>query len=140
MLNVNYALGFSVYYHRDPRLSGTTTWNYWKLWNFAIEGITSFSKVPLQLAAPLGLIVSGLAFLYAIYLIIGTLVYGNPVKGYPSMMVTLLFLGGVQLIALGVIGEYLGRIYEETKGRPVYLVRSVAENRHFRNSDRHDPE
>ncbi len=118
----------AVYYHRDPRLSGTTTWNYWKLWNFAIEGITSFSKVPLQLAAHLGLLVSGLAFLYAIYLIIGTLVYGNPVKGYPSLMVTLLFLGGVQLIALGVIGEYLGRIYEETKGRPVYLVRSISDN------------
>ncbi|WP_312283887.1 glycosyltransferase family 2 protein [Candidatus Igneacidithiobacillus taiwanensis] len=112
-----------VHYHREPRLSGKTTWNYWKLWNFAIEGITSFSRVPLQLAAHLGLAVSILAFLYAAYLIIGTLVYGNPVKGYPSMMVTLLFLGGVQLIALGVIGEYLGRIYEETKGRPVYLIR-----------------
>jgi hypothetical protein len=73
------------------------------------------------------LLVSGLAFLYAIYLIIGTLVYGNPVKGYSSMMVTLLFLGGVQLIALGVIGEYLGRIYDEMKRRPIYLVRSIHE-------------
>lgn len=116
----------SVYYHREPRYAGKTTWNYWRLWNFAVEGITSFSQVPLQLAAHLGLFVSVLAFLYAVYLIIGTIVYGNPVKGYPSMMVTLLFLGGVQLIALGVIGEYLGRIYEETKGRPVYLVRSAS--------------
>ncbi len=125
-----------VHYHREPRLSGKTTWNYWKLWNFAIEGITSFSRVPLQLAAHLGLAVSILAFLYAVYLIIGTLVYGNPVKGYPSMMVTLLFLGGVQLIALGVIGEYLGRIYEETKGRPVYLIRNTT-TRSSQNDDKH---
>ena len=118
----------SVHYHREPRYAGKTKWNYWRLWNFAVEGITSFSQVPLQLAAHLGLIVSALAFLYAVYLVIGTLVYGNPVKGYPSMMATLLFLGGVQLIALGVIGEYLGRIYEETKGRPVYLVRGTPQN------------
>ncbi len=118
-----------VHYHREPRLSGKTTWNYWKLWNFAIEGITSFSRVPLQLAAHMGLAVSILAFFYAVYLIIETLVYGNPVKGYPSIMVTLLFLGGVQLIALGVIGEYLGRIYEETKGRPVYLIRNATTRR-----------
>jgi glycosyltransferase involved in cell wall biosynthesis len=117
-----------VHYHREPRYAGKTTWNYWRLWNFAVEGVTSFSQVPLQLAAHLGLFVSVLAFLYAVYLIIGTMVYGNPVRGYPSMMVTLLFLGGVQLIALGVIGEYLGRIYEETKGRPVYLVRSTSQN------------
>ena len=118
----------SVHYHREPRYAGKTKWNYWRLWNFAVEGITSFSQVPLQLAAHLGLIVSALAFLYAVYLVIGTIVYGNPVKGYPSMMATLLFLGGVQLIALGVIGEYLGRIYEETKGRPVYLVRGIPQN------------
>ncbi len=115
----------AVAYHRASRHTGKTTWNYWKLWNFAVEGITSFSQVPLQLAAYLGFLVSSLAFLYAIWLIISTLVYGNTVKGYPSMMVTLLFLGGVQLMALGVIGEYLGRIYEESKHRPVYLVRHV---------------
>jgi len=124
----------NVYYHREPRHAGTTKWNYWRLWNFAVEGITSFSQVPLQLAAHLGLIVSALAFIYAVYLIIGTLVYGNPVKGYPSMMVTVLFLGGVQLIALGVIGEYLGRIYEETKRRPVYLVRSTSQDSASRNN------
>ncbi|MGE4530828.1 MAG: glycosyltransferase family 2 protein [Acidithiobacillus sp.] len=114
-----------VYYRRAPRHAGKTTWNYWKLWNFAVEGITSFSQVPLQIAAYLGFIVSLLAFTYAIWLIISTLVYGNSVKGYPSMMVTLLFLGGVQLMALGVIGEYLGRIYEESKHRPVYLIRKI---------------
>ena len=115
----------NVYYHRAPRHAGKTTWNYWRLWNLAVEGVTSFSQVPLQLAAYLGFVVSLLAFLYAVWLIISTLVYGNPVKGYPSMMVTLLFLGGVQLMALGVIGEYLGRIYEESKQRPVYLVRQA---------------
>ncbi|MCK9189400.1 glycosyltransferase family 2 protein [Acidithiobacillus sp.] len=115
----------NVYYHRAPRHAGKTTWNYWRLWNLAVEGVTSFSQVPLQLAAYLGFVVSLLAFLYAVWLIIRTLVYGNPVKGYPSMMVTLLFLGGVQLMALGVIGEYLGRIYEESKQRPIYLVRQV---------------
>ncbi len=115
----------NIYYHRAPRHTGKTTWNYWRLWNFAVEGITSFSQVPLQLAAYLGVLVSLLAFLYAIWLVASTLVYGNPVKGYPSIMVTLLFLGGVQLMALGVIGEYLGRIYEESKQRPVYLIRQV---------------
>lgn len=115
----------NIYYHREPRHSGRTTWNYWQLWNFAVEGITSFSQVPLQLAAYLGFLVSLLAFLYAIWLIISTIAYGNPVKGYPSIMVTLLFLSGVQLMALGVIGEYLGRIYEESKQRPVYLVKQV---------------
>ncbi|PKY11200.1 glycosyltransferase [Acidithiobacillus marinus] len=126
----------NVYYHRAPRHSGKTTWNYWKLWNFAVEGITSFSQIPLQLAAYLGFVVSLLAFLYAIWLVISTLVYGNPVKGYPSMMVTLLFLGGVQLMALGVIGEYLGRIYEESKHRPIYLVRQTWE-RHSQSHDNH---
>ncbi|MHB8248861.1 MAG: glycosyltransferase family 2 protein [Acidithiobacillus sp.] len=118
----------SVYYHREPRYAGKTKWNYWRLWNFAVEGITSFSQVPLQLASHLGLFVSLLAFLYAVYLIIGTMIYGNFVKGYPSMMVALLFLGGVQLMALGVIGEYLGRLYEESKRRPVYLVRNTWTN------------
>lgn len=115
----------NIYYHREPRHSGKTTWSYWQLWNFAVEGITSFSQVPLQLAAYLGFLVSLLAFLYAIWLIISTIAYGNPVKGYPSIMVTLLFLSGVQLMALGVIGEYLGRIYEESKQRPVYLVKQA---------------
>ena len=80
----------NVYYHRKARHAGSTHWNYWRLWNFAVEGITSFSQAPLQLAAYLGFFVSLLAFLYAIWLVISTLVYGNPVKGYPSMMVTLL--------------------------------------------------
>ncbi len=112
-----------IYYHRQGRNAGETTWNYWKLWNFAIEGITSFSQAPLKFSSWMGFLVSGVAFLYGVFLIIRTLIEGSPVKGYPSLMVTLLFLGGVQLMALGVIGEYLGRIYEETKQRPIYLIR-----------------
>ena len=113
----------NVYYTREPRYSGKSKWGYWKLWNFAIEGITSFTQVPLQLASYLGLCVSAGAFFYGIYIIFKTLVLGNHVAGYPSMMVVILFLGGVQLVAMGVMGEYIGRIYEESKERPIYLVR-----------------
>ncbi|MCW8306323.1 glycosyltransferase family 2 protein [Acidiphilium sp. PA] len=115
----------TITYDRAPRHAGTTTWNYWKLWNFAIEGITSFSSAPLRLASYLGFGVSVLAFIYALITIFNKLVYGNPVKGYPSLLVAVLFLGGVQLLALGVLGEYLGRLYEESKQRPIYLVRAV---------------
>jgi Glycosyltransferases involved in cell wall biogenesis len=100
----------SVYYERAPRYAGKTKWNYFKLINLAIEGITSFSIAPLRLASLLGLFVSFVAFLYAMWIIIQKLVYGNPVKGYPSIMVAILFLGGVQLITIGIIGEYVGRI------------------------------
>lgn len=113
----------TISYQRDPRFSGKTKWNYWKLWNLAMEGITSFTQIPLQFVSYLGLFVSLSAFLYGMFLLLKTLIYGNSVKGYPSLMVTLLFLGGVQMMALGVIGEYLGRTYEESKQRPVYLIR-----------------
>lgn len=113
----------AVPYRRDPRFAGTTKWNYWKLWNLAIEGITSFTIFPLKLASYLGLVVACGAFIFGAFIIYRTLVYGDPVAGYPSLMVTVLFLGGVQLIALGVLGEYLGRIFDETKQRPLYLVR-----------------
>lgn len=113
----------SVYYERAPRYAGKTKWNYLKLLELAIEGITSFSIVPLRLASILGLLVSFLAFIYALWIIFQKIVYGNPVKGYPSLMVTLLFLGGVQLVTIGVIGEYIGRIYEEVKQRPLYVVK-----------------
>ncbi|MEM3886808.1 MAG: glycosyltransferase family 2 protein [Candidatus Methanomethylicia archaeon] len=115
----------SVYYERAPRNSGKTKWNYCKLIDLAIEGITSFSIAPLRLASFFGLLVSITAFLYAVYIIIAKLVFGNPVKGYPSIMVAILFLGGVQLITIGIIGEYIGRIYEEVKQRPLYIVKKV---------------
>ncbi len=112
-----------VHYERQARLAGNSKFNAWRLWNFALEGITSFSHIPLKMASYLGLLVSFFAFLYAIKIVVDTLVYGNPVKGYPSLMVAILFFSGVQLVALGIIGEYLGRLYEESKQRPVYLIR-----------------
>ncbi|WP_314590273.1 glycosyltransferase family 2 protein [Paenibacillus terrigena] len=115
----------SIYYQREPRFAGKTSFNYWKLWNFAIEGITSFSFVPLQIAMYLGFIISSLSLIYAGYLVVETLIAGNSVPGYPSIMVAVLFFGGVQLITLGIIGEYIGRIYNETKRRPLYIVREA---------------
>ncbi|MDW7710842.1 MAG: glycosyltransferase family 2 protein [Deferrisomatales bacterium] len=112
----------AVYYRRDPRVAGQTKWNYWRLWNFALEGITSFSIAPLKIATYVGLLTSVGAFLFAAFVIYKTLVYGDPVQGYPSLMVVILFLGGVQLMSLGMIGEYLGRMFNETKQRPLYLV------------------
>jgi len=113
----------SLKYQRDARLAGTTKWSYWRLIRLAIEGITSFSSAPLQLATWLGLFVAAFAFVYAMFRIVITLLYGNPVAGYPSLMVVVLFLGGVQLITLGIIGAYVGRIYQEVKRRPLYIVR-----------------
>ena len=113
----------AIFYDRPPRYQGQTKWNYWKLWNFAIDGITSFSMVPLKVWSYVGVLLSLFAFFYGSFLIIWTLVSGVDVPGYPSLMVTVLFLGGIQLISLGVIGEYLGRVYEEVKERPLYLVR-----------------
>lgn len=112
----------AVVYARDPRFAGETKWNYWKLWNFAIDGITSFSGAPLKVATYAGVGVAVLAFLFGLWIIAKALMFGDPVKGYPTIMVAVLFLGGVQLMALGVIGEYLGRLYLESKQRPLYLV------------------
>jgi glycosyltransferase involved in cell wall biosynthesis len=112
----------AVYYRRDPRFAGKTKWNYWKLWNFALEGITSFSIAPLKIATYVGLMTAFGAFAYAALIIYKTLAYGEPVRGYPSLMVVVLFLGGVQLIGIGMLGEYLGRMFNETKRRPLYLI------------------
>lgn len=114
----------AILYERAPRYAGTTRWNYWTLWNFAIEGVTSFTVVPLKMASYLGLAVSALAAIFILQLVVRTVLFGNSVAGYPSLMAVVLFLGGVQLLTLGVIGEYLGRIFNETKHRPLYLVES----------------
>jgi glycosyltransferase involved in cell wall biosynthesis len=111
-----------VRYDRAPRAAGTTKWNYWKLWNFSLEGITSFTVAPLKIATYVGLLTAIGAVLFLAQLIFRTLAYGNPVAGYPSLLAVVLFLGGVQMMMLGVIGEYLGRIFNETKGRPLYLA------------------
>jgi glycosyltransferase involved in cell wall biosynthesis len=113
----------AVLYGRDPRVAGVTKWNYWKLWNFALDGITSFSTAPLKVATYFGLLTAAFAFVYGVYMIARTLLLGNPVPGYPSLLVIILFLGGVQLVAIGVLGEYLGRMFDETKARPLYLLK-----------------
>lgn len=112
-----------VLYRRDTRFAGQTKWNYWRLWNLALEGITSFSIGPLKIATYLGCAVGLGAFTYAGAVIYKTLVYGDPVAGYPSLMVVILFIGGAQLIATGIIGEYLGRTFDETKQRPLYFLK-----------------
>jgi polyisoprenyl-phosphate glycosyltransferase len=121
-------VGFSqiaVLYDRDPRYAGETKWNYWSLWNFALEGITSFTITPLIFSTYLGFSVAFLAFMYGVFIVFKALVFGEIVRGYPTIMVTILFLGGVQLIVLGVMGEYIGRTFNESKRRPLYFVESV---------------
>ena len=111
-----------ILYDRDPRAAGETKWNYIKLVELAIDGITSFTTAPLRISTYAGIAVSFLAFIYLIYLVIRTIFLGVDLAGYPSMMAVILFLGGVQLLSLGIIGEYVGRIFNETKQRPLYLV------------------
>jgi glycosyltransferase involved in cell wall biosynthesis len=112
----------SVLYHRDRRFAGESKFRYWKLWNLAIEALTSFTTGPLKIASYLGLISAAAALLYAIWIVYKTLRFGDSVAGYPSVMVMSLLLGGIQLATLGIIGEYLGRVFNETKRRPLYLV------------------
>ena len=111
-----------VLYQRHPRHAGATKWNYWRLWNFALDGVTSFSTLPLKFASYLGFMFALCAFLFGIWIIAKTLLFGDPVPGYPSLMVVILFLGGVQLLFIGVLGEYLGRMFDETKQRPLYFI------------------
>jgi len=111
-----------IMYDRDPRAAGETKWNYLKLVELAIDGITSFTTAPLRISTYAGIIVSLFAFVYLIFLVVRTLFFGTDLAGYPSLMAAILFLGGVQLISLGIIGEYIGRIFNETKNRPLYLI------------------
>lgn len=106
----------------QPRAAGTTTWNYFALFNLAMKGMTSFTTAPLRLMTLLGITVSTGAIIYMIFTLVMALIYGDPVAGYPTLMVVMLFLGGTQLLALGIIGEYLGQIFHESKHRPIYLV------------------
>jgi glycosyltransferase involved in cell wall biosynthesis len=113
----------AVEYDRAEREVGTTKFNYWKLWTLAIDGITSASTVPLRVWSYLGGLIALFALFYAVFLMVRTMLFGVDVAGYPSMMVAILFLGGVQLLSLGILGEYVGRILVETKHRPIYIVR-----------------
>ena len=115
----------AVAYERDARGAGESKWNYWRLWNLALEGLTSATLVPLKVSSYIGLIIAVLAFATGLWIIFKTLAFGDPVQGWPSLMVVVLFLGGVQLVALGVIGEYLGRLFNEAKGRPLYFLNAV---------------
>jgi glycosyltransferase involved in cell wall biosynthesis len=118
-----------IEYDRDPRMAGETKWNYLKLINLAIDGITSFTTAPLRISSVLGILVSLCAFIYIIYLVVRTAFFGTDLAGYPSMMAVILFLGGVQLLSLGVIGEYIGRIFNESKNRPLYFIEEYHQGR-----------
>lgn len=109
-------------YDRDSRVAGQSKWNYFNLFNLAIEGITSFSNFPLRLSSFLGIIVAAFGFIYIVFLVLKTLIFDEPVRGYPTLLSVIIFLGGIQLLSLGVIGEYLGRIFDEVKNRPLYFV------------------
>lgn len=115
----------TIYFERNKRSGGVTKWSYWRLWNFALEGIVSFSTVPLKISSYLGLVTATISLLYAGFLVIRTMLFGDPVHGYPSLMTAVLFFGGVQLIFIGVIGEYIARVHDEVKGRPIYVIDSV---------------
>lgn len=123
-----------VEYARAERVAGDSKFNGWKLWNLALEGITSFSTFPLRMWTYIGLFVAGVAFLYGAWMIIDTIAFGNAVRGYPSLLVSVLFLGGIQLIGIGVLGEYIGRIYIEVKSRPRYVLKKMTK----RESDTND--
>ena len=113
-----------IFYQQRERQEGKSKWSFISLINLALNGIMSYTIAPLRIASILGLFISFIAFLYLIYIIVTTLIYGEPVQGYPTIMVTVLFLGGIQLIGLGIIGEYLGRVFNEVKGRPAYFINS----------------
>ena len=119
-------IGFNkkeIEFEQGDRVAGQTSWNYLGLFNLAIEGITSFTIAPLRLSTMIGIIISLIAFIYMCVIIAKTLIWGEDVQGFPTLMVVILFLGGVQLLSLGIIGEYLGRIFNETKNRPVYVIK-----------------
>ncbi len=120
----------AVRFQRHARFAGQTKWNYWKLWNFALEGFTSFTTAPLKVATYVGLTIAVGSLVYGVIVIFKTLVYGEVVKGYPSLIVVILFLGGAQLLTIGILGEYVGRMFDETKARPLYLVQD-----HYRRTD-----
>ncbi|GHU11435.1 glycosyl transferase [Alphaproteobacteria bacterium] len=117
----------TVEYKRPPREVGKSKWNYWKLWNYAIDGLTSFSTFPLKIWTYIGILVTLASFAGGLWILLRTLYYGIDWPGYASLMIVMLFLGGTQMISLGLIGEYVGRIYMESKQRPIYIVKDIIE-------------
>lgn len=125
-------IGYSqkeVTYTREPRHSGHTKWNYWRLWNFALEGITSFTTTPLKISTYVGIVSAIFALIFGTYIVSKKIIFGDPVAGFPALIAVVTFLGGIQLVVLGIIGEYLGRIFDETKQRPLYFI-----NEHIRSA------
>lgn len=125
-------IGFNkkeVLFDRGDRVSGRSSWNFMSLFRLAVEGITSFTTFPLRISTFIGVMVSLLSFIFMIYVLVKALVWGDPVQGYPTMMVVILFLGGIQLLSLGILGEYVGRIFNESKKRPTYIVRDFNGNK-----------
>lgn len=125
-----------IFYEQKEREVGETKWSFMSLLSLAVNGIMSYTIAPLRMSMILGLLVSLVAFVYLIYILVTTLLFGDPVAGYPTIMVTMLFLGGVQLLSLGVIGEYLGKVFNETKGRPGYFVNSYNGSKVFEKSNK----
>lgn len=119
-----------VTYERDERYAGSTKWSFWNLVNLAFEGLTSFSVLPLRLASMIGVLSAFMALVFGVVIILKKFIYGDPVAGYPSLVVLITFIGGIQLLALGVIGEYLGRVFNETKNRPLYLIKDKFPSRY----------
>lgn len=117
----------TIEYVREPRQRGRTKFDTWRLWNLALEGITSFSSAPLRVWTYLGFIVAVISFILALKVILRTLIYGIELPGYASLMTVVLFLGGIQLVGIGVLGEYLGRVFSEAKARPLYIVQRAYE-------------
>ncbi|PIF21356.1 glycosyltransferase family 2 protein [Candidatus Pantoea floridensis] len=114
-----------VEYNVEPRQHGKTSFNTWKLWNFALEAITSFSTIPLRIWSYIGVIISIFSMVYAVFLVVKTMFFGNPTPGYASLMVAILFFSGVQLIGIGILGEYIARISNEVRNRPIYIIKDI---------------
>ena len=111
-----------ITFDRGDRVAGQSNWNFWSLFNLAIEGITSFTTAPLRFASISGFVIAFAAFVYLLYFLFKTLIFGDPVQGFPTLVTIILFLGGIQLLCLGILGEYIGRIYIESKARPIYIT------------------
>lgn len=126
-----------IVFDRGDRAAGQSNWNFFSLFNLAIEGITSFTTTPLRFASVFGFIIAFFAFILMIYYLVKTIIWGDDIQGFPTLITVILFLGGVQLLSIGILGEYLGRIFNETKNRPVYIVREYnGENKHFTSNSR----
>lgn len=118
-----------IIFNRGDRAAGKSNWNFFSLFNLAIEGITSFTTTPLRFSTVLGFIISLFAFILMIFYLVKTIIWGDVIQGFPTLITVILFLGGIQLFSIGILGEYLGRIFNETKNRPVYLIREYNEEK-----------